>query len=110
MLMQTPDGQIEEAHSLSAGLDYPGIGPQHAHLWSTGRVKYLNVTDTEALAAAKLLARSEGIIPALETAHAIAAIDQLSLRCDDRIVVILSGRGDKDMGTYLEAFGEKIGN
>jgi tryptophan synthase beta chain len=109
MLMQTADGQIEEAHSLSAGLDYPGIGPQHAHLWSTGRVQYLNVTDTEALAAAKLLARSEGIIPALETAHAIAAIEKLSLRREDRIVVILSGRGDKDMGTYLEAFGENIG-
>ena len=109
MLMQTADGQIEEAHSLSAGLDYPGIGPQHAHLWSTGRVQYLNVTDTEALAAAKLLARREGIIPALETAHAIAAIEKLSLRREDRIVVILSGRGDKDMGTYLEAFGENIG-
>lgn len=109
VFMQTADGQVEEAHSISAGLDYPGIGPQHAHLWQTGRVKYLSVTDHEALIAAKRLARTEGIIPALETAHAIAALDLLGLKASDRVVVILSGRGDKDMNTYLEAFGEAIG-
>jgi len=108
IFMQTRDGQVEEAHSISAGLDYPGIGPQHAHLFSTGRVRYLNVTDQEALAGAKLLARLEGIIPALETAHAIAALGQLKLAPSDRVVVILSGRGDKDMTTYLEAFGASI--
>jgi len=110
VFMQTVDGQVEEAHSISAGLDYPGIGPQHAHLWQTGRVRYLSVTDTEALAAAKLLARTEGIIPALETAHAIAAMNQLNFAPSDRIVVILSGRGDKDMMTYLQAFGDDIGD
>jgi tryptophan synthase beta subunit len=109
IFMQTSDGQVEEAHSISAGLDYPGIGPQHAHLWQTGRVQYVSVTDTEALAAAKMLARTEGIIPALETAHAIAALDGLQLTPKDRVVVILSGRGDKDMATYLEAFGDSIG-
>lgn len=110
VFMQTSDGQVEEAHSISAGLDYPGIGPQHAHLFSSGRVRYLNVTDTAALDAAKLLARREGIIPALETAHAIAALSQLELKPSDRVVVILSGRGDKDMTTYLEAFGDQIGS
>jgi len=109
VFMQTEDGQVEEAHSISAGLDYPGIGPQHAYLWKTGRVTYISVTDQEALEGAKLLARSEGIIPALETAHAIAALDRLGLKKGDRLVVILSGRGDKDMTTYLEAFGEGIG-
>ncbi len=108
LFMQTEDGQVEEAHSISAGLDYPGIGPQHAHLFATGRVRYVSVTDTEALAAAKLLARREGIIPALESAHAIAALQGLSLSGADRVVVVLSGRGDKDMATYLEAFGEGI--
>jgi tryptophan synthase beta chain len=107
--MQTTDGQVEEAHSISAGLDYPGIGPQHAYLRESGRVQYVSVTDAEALAAAKLLARSEGIIPALETAHAFAALNQLTLTPTDRVVIILSGRGDKDMGTYLEAFGDSIG-
>ncbi|MFN4896091.1 MAG: tryptophan synthase subunit beta [Pseudomonadota bacterium] len=102
IFMQTKDGQVEEAHSVSAGLDYPGIGPQHAHLWQTGRVKYVSVTDKEALSAAKLLARTEGIIPALETAHAIAILERLKLKATDRVVVILSGRGDKDMTTYLE--------
>lgn len=109
LFIQTADGQVEEAHSISAGLDYPGIGPQHAHLWQTGRVKYVSVSDHEALQAAKVLARTEGIIPALETAHAIAALDVLQLASSDRVVVILSGRGDKDMTTYLEAFGDAIG-
>jgi tryptophan synthase beta chain len=109
IFMQTNDGQVEEAHSISAGLDYPGIGPQHAYLRESGRVQYVSVTDAEALTAAKLLARSEGIIPALETAHAFAALNQLTLTPSDRVVIILSGRGDKDMGTYLEAFGDSIG-
>jgi tryptophan synthase beta chain len=109
IFMQTNDGQVEEAHSISAGLDYPGIGPQHAYLRESGRVQYVSVTDAEALPAAKLLARSEGIIPALETAHAFAALNQLTLTPSDRVVIILSGRGDKDMGTYLEAFGDSIG-
>lgn len=106
LFMQTTDGQVEEAHSISAGLDYPGIGPQHAHLFATGRVEYVNVTDEEALEGAKLLARSEGIISALETAHAIAFLSKMKFVPTDRVVVIVSGRGDKDMGTYLERLGE----
>lgn len=110
IFMQTDDGQVEEAHSISAGLDYPGIGPQHAFLHTSGRVSYVQVTDEEALQGAKLLARREGIIPALESAHAIAHLQKMSCKPTDRIVVIVSGRGDKDMGTYSEAFGEKIGD
>jgi tryptophan synthase beta chain len=108
LFMQTNDGQVEEAHSISAGLDYPGIGPQHAYLHVSGRVTYGSVTDTEALRGAKVLAREEGIIPALESAHAIAYLEKLSFKPSDRVVVIVSGRGDKDMGTYIEAFGETI--
>ena len=108
LFMQTKDGQVEEAHSISAGLDYPGIGPQHAHLHTSGRVKYVQVTDAEALQGAKILARREGIIPALETAHAFAHLSIMSFKPTDKVVVIVSGRGDKDMGTYLEAFGGKI--
>ena len=103
LLMQNADGQVEEAHSISAGLDYPGIGPQHAHLFASGRVRYVNVTDNEALAAALQLTRLEGIIPALESAHALAYLPKLDVSPDDIIVVSLSGRGDKDMETYLEA-------
>jgi tryptophan synthase beta chain len=102
LLMQTEDGQVEEAHSVSAGLDYPGIGPQHAHLFSTGRVRYLNVTDDEALEAGFGLTRLEGIIPAIESAHAIAAIEKTGLPDESLVVVCLSGRGDKDMATYAE--------
>jgi len=108
LFMQSGDGQVEEAHSISAGLDYPGIGPQHAHLHVTGRVTYVSVTDAEALDGAKLLARREGIIPALETAHAVAYLRMATFSADDRVVVVVSGRGDKDMGTYLEAFGKGI--
>lgn len=110
IFMQSDDGQVEEAHSISAGLDYPGIGPQHAFLHDSGRVSYVQVTDEEALQGAKFLARREGIIPALETAHAIAHLRKMSFTQRDRVVVIVSGRGDKDMGTYLEAFGERISN
>jgi tryptophan synthase beta chain len=106
--MQTDDGQVEEAHSISAGLDYPGIGPQHAFLHVAGRVQYVQATDEEALTGAKILARREGIIPALETAHAVAHLSKMRFSPDDRVVIIVSGRGDKDMGTYLEAFGGRI--
>jgi len=99
-LMQDEDGQITEPHSISAGLDYPGIGPAHAYLHHLGRVIYGNVTDEEALAAGNLLARLEGIIPALESAHALAYLNKLKFEPDDIIVVNLSGRGDKDMATY----------
>ena len=102
VLMQTKDGQVEEAHSASAGLDYPGVGPQHACLAASGRVKYVNVTDDEAFAAALLLTRIEGIIPALESAHALAYLDKLNAGADEVVVVNLSGRGDKDMAAYLD--------
>jgi tryptophan synthase beta chain len=101
-LMQTDDGQITEPYSISAGLDYPGIGPLHAWLNQTGRARYLSVTDQEALDAALLLTRKEGIIPALESAHALAALDQLELRPEENVVVTISGRGDKDMKAYME--------
>lgn len=107
LLMQTADGQVVEAHSISAGLDYPGIGPQHAHLFSSGRVKYLNVTDDEAMEAGFALTRLEGIIPAIESAHAIAALGKMGMPEDSIIVVCLSGRGDKDMATYSEYMRKK---
>jgi tryptophan synthase beta chain len=107
MLMQDDDGQILEPYSISAGLDYPGIGPVHAWLNRTGRVDYISVTDDEALDAAFNLAKLEGIIPALETAHALAALEKLNLRLDEVIVVNLSGRGDKDMETYTKLRGDE---
>lgn len=100
-LMQTLDGQVIEPHSISAGLDYPGIGPWHAHLHKEGRVDYVSVTDQEALDAALLITRLEGIIPALETAHAIAQLEKMTCTTRDRIVINLSGRGDKDLETYI---------
>lgn len=105
LLMQTDDGQIIEPYSISAGLDYPGIGPLHAHLFKSGRAKYINATDQEALDAAFLITKLEGIIPALESAHAIAALEKLSLNPTDNIVVNISGRGDKDMETYMNILG-----
>ena len=102
LLMQTADGQVVEPHSISAGLDYPGIGPMHAHLFESGRAKFLYATDQQALDAAFKLAKMEGIIPALETAHALAALDQLSFKSSDTLVICLSGRGDKDLATYME--------
>jgi tryptophan synthase beta chain len=104
LLMQTADGQIVEPHSISAGLDYPGIGPLHAHLISTGRAEAVAITDDEALEAAYDLSRNEGIIPALETAHAFAALDKLSFKSSDVVVIGLSGRGDKDLSTYIKHF------
>jgi tryptophan synthase beta chain len=102
-VMQTEDGQVVEPHSISAGLDYPGIGPLHAYLYASGRAQFLSATDDEALQAAFLLTRLEGIIPALESAHAIAALEQLELNEKDIVVLCLSGRGDKDMATYMHA-------
>lgn len=103
-LLQSADGQIQEAHSISAGLDYPGIGPQHAHLAATGRVQYVSITDSQALEAAQQLCRLEGIIPALESAHALAALTY-ALPEGETHIVNLSGRGDKDLGTYMEVLG-----
>ncbi|ANH79848.1 tryptophan synthase subunit beta [Niabella ginsenosidivorans] len=100
-LMQTEDGQVEEPYSISAGLDYPGIGPMHANLFVTGRGRFLNATDKEALQAAFELAKLEGIIPALESAHALAALNKLKYTANDTLVICLSGRGDKDMDTYM---------
>ena len=102
LLMQTEDGQIIEPYSLSAGLDYPGIGPLHAHLIESGRAKEISITDDEALSAAFKLTRLEGIIPALESAHAFAALDQIKFRPDQVTVLNLSGRGDKDLETYIK--------
>jgi tryptophan synthase beta chain len=101
LVMQTDDGQVVEPHSISAGLDYPGIGPLHAHLFDSGRGKFLSATDDEALDASFEVARLEGIIPALETGHAFAALDQLKLTESDVVVICLSGRGDKDLATYM---------
>ena len=105
MLMQNADGQITEPYSISAGLDYPGIGPMHAHLHKTGRAKFLSATDEEVLKAVLLLTQKEGIIPALESAHALAALDKIEMNPDDITVVNLSGSGNKDMETYLKSFG-----
>ncbi len=101
LLMQNNDGQITEPYSISAGLDYPGIGPLHAHLATAGRAQALTATDREALDAAKLLTRLEGIIPALESAHAVAGLNKLKFSPSDVVVLNLSGRGDKDMETYI---------
>jgi tryptophan synthase beta chain len=102
LLMQTEDGQIVEPHSISAGLDYPGIGPLHAHLFESGRATFLSATDDEALQAAFELSKLEGIIPALETAHALFALGKIKFNKTDVVVVCLSGRGDKDLDTYMK--------
>ncbi len=109
-LLQDGDGQILEAHSISAGLDYPGIGPEHAWLHDSGRVEYVSATDAEALEAFSLCARIEGIIPALEPAHALAHLVKLaaSLKADDIVVMNLCGRGDKDVFTVAEALGVEL--
>jgi len=104
MVMQTDDGQVVEPHSISAGLDYPGIGPQHAHLHMMRRVEYVNVTDEEAVEAAFRLTSHEGIIPALESAHACAYLEKLNASPNSVVVVNLSGDGEKDMRTYLRHF------
>lgn len=104
ILMQTEDGQVVEPHSVSAGLDYPGIGPQHAHLFKTGRGKYVSITDDESLQAGLLLTQMEGIIPAIESAHALAYLEKMTFTGNENVVVCLSGRGDKDMDTYMKYF------
>jgi len=101
LLMQNSEGQITEPYSISAGLDYPGVGPLHAHLFKSERGRFIGVTDNEALEAAYELTKIEGIIPALESAHALAALDKLTLSPSNCVVVNLSGRGDKDMETYI---------
>ncbi|MDR0356320.1 MAG: tryptophan synthase subunit beta [Deltaproteobacteria bacterium] len=111
MLLQDPCGQVQPSHSISAGLDYPGVGPEHSHLAATGRVKYDVVCDSEALEAFKLLSRTEGVIPALESSHALAWVVKMaglkdgSLKKNSKVLVILSGRGDKDMDIYLDYLG-----
>ena len=102
LLMQTEDGQVVEPHSISAGLDYPGIGPLHAHLYTSGRATFINATDEEALAAAFEISRTEGIIPALETAHAFSVLNDMKFDKNDVVVICLSGRGDKDLATYMK--------
>jgi len=102
ILMQTEDGQVTEPYSISAGLDYPGIGPQHAQLFATGRAEFLSITDKQALDASFQLSRLEGIIPALETGHALACLPLIGAKPDDVVVVCLSGRGDKDLATYTK--------
>jgi tryptophan synthase beta chain len=99
MLLQDNDGQIQIAHSIAAGLDYPGVGPEHAYYQESGRAQYVTITDKEAIAGLKLLSRLEGIIPALESSHAIAYLEKLALRAkkNSTVIVCLSGRGDKDM-------------
>ena len=102
LVMQTEDGQVIEPHSISAGLDYPGIGPVHAHLHAVGRAEFVGVEDEDAMKAGILLSRTEGIIPAIETAHAIHALNQITFNPNDLIVINLSGRGDKDLETYIQ--------
>ena len=109
-LLQTEDGQISEVHSISAGLDYPGVGPEHSYLRDNLLVEYDSITDDEALSAVKLLAQTEGIIPALETAHAIAYLEKLLPQTseDEIIVLNVSGRGDKDLSIIMDSYGDKI--
>ncbi|TBW27588.1 tryptophan synthase subunit beta [Gramella sp. KN1008] len=104
LLMQTGDGQITEPYSISAGLDYPGVGPMHANLFTSGRGEFISITDEAAMKAGLELAKLEGIIPAIETSHALAIFEDRKFKEDDIVVVNLSGRGDKDLNTYIEYF------
>ncbi|MDG1570724.1 tryptophan synthase subunit beta [Robiginitalea sp. M366] len=104
LLMQTADGQITEPYSISAGLDYPGVGPMHAHLFQTGRAQFIPVTDAQAMAGGRELARLEGIIPAIESSHAFAVLEMGAVPPDSLVVINLSGRGDKDLQTYIDYF------
>ncbi|MCD8193961.1 MAG: tryptophan synthase subunit beta [Tannerellaceae bacterium] len=110
LVMQTEDGQIEEPYSISAGLDYPGIGPMYAHLNKEKRARVLAINDDEALEAAFELTRIEGIIPALESSHALAALKKVQFKPTDVVVLTVSGRGDKDIQTYIQAMNEKENN
>ncbi len=104
LLMQTPDGQITEPYSISAGLDYPGVGPMHANLYATGRAQFISITDEQAMHWGLELSKLEGIIPAIETAHAFAVLDEIKFKPSDIVVINLSGRGDKDLNTYIDYF------
>ena len=104
LLMQTPDGQITEPYSISAGLDYPGVGPMHANLFASKRAEFISVTDEDAMNAGLKLAKLEGIIPAIETSHALAIFETRKFKEDEVVVVNLSGRGDKDLNTYIDYF------
>ncbi|MBU1372095.1 MAG: tryptophan synthase subunit beta [Bacteroidetes bacterium] len=104
ILMQTEDGQVTEPYSISAGLDYPGIGPQHAHLHKVKRVEYVSITDDEAMEASMELSKLEGIIPAIETGHALAQLKKMTFKKEDVVVICLSGRGDKDLETFMKYF------
>ena len=104
LLMQTEDGQITEPYSISAGLDYPGVGPMHANLFRSKRGEFISITDKDAMEAGMLLSKLEGIIPAIETAHALAIFEERKFKKDDVVVLNLSGRGDKDLNTYIEHF------
>jgi len=108
--MQDAQGQILPTHSISAGLDYPGVGPEHSYLKDTGRVEYVAITDEQAVAAFHRLTRTEGIIPALESSHAVAYALELAARMqpEQSVIVNLSGRGDKDIGTIAEREGIKL--
>lgn len=108
LVMQTEDGQVTEPYSISAGLDYPGIGPMHANLFETGRAKFLSATDEEAMDAAFELAETEGIIPALESAHALAVLDKPELQAYETVVINLSGRGDKDIDTFINQMKKRV--
>ncbi|HMR19160.1 MAG TPA: tryptophan synthase subunit beta [Sphingobacterium sp.] len=105
ILMQTEDGQVIEPYSISAGLDYPGIGPQHAWLFQSGRGEYVSATDDEAMQAGLLLTQLEGIIPAIESSHALAHLEKMTFKGDETVVICLSGRGDKDLDNYMKYFG-----
>ena len=105
ILMQTEDGQVIEPYSISAGLDYPGIGPQHAWLFKSGRGTYVSATDDEAMQAGLLLTKLEGIIPAIESSHALAHLEKMKFKGDETVVICLSGRGDKDLDNYMKYFG-----
>ncbi|NAS11788.1 tryptophan synthase subunit beta [Poritiphilus flavus] len=104
LLMQTEDGQITEPYSISAGLDYPGVGPMHAHLYESGRGEFISITDDEAMQAGRMVAELEGIIPAIETSHAFAIFNHRNFKPEDLVVINLSGRGDKDLQTYIDYF------
>lgn len=105
LLMQTDDGQVVEPYSISAGLDYPGIGPQHAWLYKSGRGQYVSITDAEAMQAGLLLTQLEGIIPAIESSHALAYLEKMTFTGNENVVICLSGRGDKDLDNYMKYFG-----
>ena len=102
--MQTPDGQITEPYSISAGLDYPGVGPLHSHLFRTGRAEFISITDENAMQAGLELSQLEGIIPAIETSHAFAVFENRKFETNNIVVVNLSGRGDKDLDTFINFF------